>query len=136
MKYKFIDELTSDVLFEAYGKDLKELFENSAEALFSIICEIEAVNEEISYSVELRGEDLEELMISWLQELIALVDVEGVFFKRFNIIEISEKHLKAEMFGEKITPEKGGTVVKAITYHKFKIEKNEKDYKATISLDI
>ena len=25
-KYEFIDDLTSDVLFEAYGKNLKELF--------------------------------------------------------------------------------------------------------------
>jgi SHS2 domain-containing protein len=29
MKYKQIEDLTSDVLFEAYGKDLKEVFENS-----------------------------------------------------------------------------------------------------------
>ena len=28
-KFKIIDDLTSDVLFEAYGKDMKELFENS-----------------------------------------------------------------------------------------------------------
>ena len=36
MKYKFIDSLTSDVMFEAYGKTFKELFENAALALFSI----------------------------------------------------------------------------------------------------
>ena len=42
-KYKFIDDLTSDVLFEAYGKDLKELYANAAEAMFSIICQTEKV---------------------------------------------------------------------------------------------
>ena len=36
-KYKFIEGLTSDVMFEAYGKDLKELFSNAAEAMFSVI---------------------------------------------------------------------------------------------------
>lgn len=136
MKYKFIDKLTSDVLFEVYGKDLKELFENTAEALFSIICDINTINEELSYSLELKANDLEELMINWLQELIALVDIEEMFFSKFNIIEVTEKHIKAEIFGEKITPKKGRTLVKAVTYHKFKIEKNKKGYTATISLDI
>ena len=42
-KYKFLDDITSDVMFEAYGKDLKELFENAAEALFSVICKIKKV---------------------------------------------------------------------------------------------
>ena len=36
MKYKFIDNIMSDVAYEAYGKDLKELFINAAEALLSV----------------------------------------------------------------------------------------------------
>ena len=57
-KYRFIDELKSDVLFEAYGKDLKELFTNAAEALFSIICQIEKV--EPKEEEEFIDEDSEE----------------------------------------------------------------------------
>ena len=30
MKYKFIEDLTSDVIFEAYGKNLKGSFSNAA----------------------------------------------------------------------------------------------------------
>ena len=37
MKYKFVEDLTSDVMYEAYGKDLKELFENAAKGMFHII---------------------------------------------------------------------------------------------------
>ena len=43
MKYKIIDKVTSDVMLEIYGKSPKELFENAAEALFSIICEVKRV---------------------------------------------------------------------------------------------
>ena len=43
MKYRFIDKLKSDVMFEAYGKNLKGLFENAALALFSVICDIKKV---------------------------------------------------------------------------------------------
>jgi len=43
-KYKIIDDLKSDVMFEAFGKNLKELFENAAEALFSIICDVSSIS--------------------------------------------------------------------------------------------
>ena len=135
-KYKFIDDLTSDVMFEAYGKNLKELFENSAIALSSVICDVEKVGEEKSFSVELKGDSTEELMVNWLQEIIALVDTEEMFFSRFDITGISENHLKANLYGEPISPEKAGIVVKGVTYYKLKLEKIKDVYKATISLDI
>lgn len=135
-KYKFIDDLTSDVMFEAYGKDLKELFKNSALALFSIICEIKKVGEEKTIDIEVNGDSLEELMVNWLQELIALVDTDELFFSRFEIIKINENNLKAKAYGEPISPEKAGVVVKGVTYYKLKLEKIKDNFKATISLDI
>jgi SHS2 domain-containing protein len=136
MKYKFIDSITSDVLYEAYGKDLKELFENSALALASIQCRIDLVIPKDSRSVELKADNVDHLMIAWLQEIIAFVDVEEMFFSKFDIKEISETSLKAEIWGEPMTREKGETVVKAVTYYKFKLEKIKKGLKATVSLDI
>jgi len=135
-KYKFIEDLTSDVLFEAYGKDLKELFKNSALALFSVICDIKKVGEEKTIDIEVNGDSLEELMVNWLQDLIALVDTGELFFSRFEIVEISENYLKAKAYGEPISPEKAGIVVKGVTYYKLKLEKIKDVYKATISLDI
>ena len=87
--YRFIDDLTSDVMFEAYGKDLKELFENSAEAMFTVICQIEKIREKERREIEVTGNDERDLMLNWLQELIAMVDVECMFFSRFEIREIS-----------------------------------------------
>ncbi len=135
-KYKFVEDLTSDVMFEAYGMDLKELFENSALALFSIICEIKKVGEEKTIDIGVNGDSLEELMVNWLQDLIALVDTDELFFSRFEIIEISENNLKAKAYGEPISPEKAGVVVKGVTYYKLKLEKIKDIYKAIVSLDI
>ena len=89
MKYKFLDDLTSDVMYEAYGKDLKELFSNAALALFEVISDISNVNPKLIKKVELKAENLEELMIAWLQELIARVDTDMMFFSEFDIEEIS-----------------------------------------------
>jgi SHS2 domain-containing protein len=135
-KYKFIDDLTSDVMFEAYGKTLKEVFANAAEAMFTVICQIKKVKPEKSILIEAEAENTGKLMIAWLQELIAAVDTEGMFFSKFDILEISEKKIKAKCWGEPVSPEKGETVVKAVTYYKFLFEKTAQGYKARVSLDI
>lgn len=135
-RFKFIDSITSDVLYEAYGKDLKELFANAAAALFSVICKIELVNTIEQRDIVIGANNLEELMISWLQQLIAIVDTEELFLSKFEIKVISETSLKATVYGEPISPGKGGTVVKAVTYYKFKLEQTQKGYKVTVSLDI
>lgn len=136
MKYKFIDAIKSDVMFEAYGKDLKELFENSALALFSVICYLKKVKPKTTEKFEMKGEDLESLMFNWLSGLIAIVDTEQMFFSQINVKEITENKLIAELKGEPISPEKGKTVVKAVTYYMFKLEKTKAGYKARVSLDI
>ena len=136
MKYKFLDKITSDVMFEAYGKDMKELLINAAEALMSVVCEIDEVEAKEFVKFEAEGENEDELMINWLQSIIALVDTEEMFFKKFEIKEINGNSVKATGYGEPITPKKSGTVVKAVTYYKFQMEKTKEGLKATVSLDI
>ena len=135
-KYKFIEDLTSDVMFEAYGRDLKEVFTNAAEAMFSIICQTDKIKPEKAVDITAKAGSAKELMIDWLQELIAAVDTEEMFFSKFEILEIDENHIKAKIYGETVTPEKGETVVKAVTYYKYKFEKTDKGYLARVSLDI
>jgi SHS2 domain-containing protein len=36
-KFKFVDITSADVAFEAYGKDLNELFANAALAMFEVM---------------------------------------------------------------------------------------------------
>ena len=136
MKYEYINDLTSDIGYTAYGSTLKELFENAAEALFSIISKIEKVKVKQKITVRVKAENYEDLLYNWLQELIALVDTEELFLCRFNIVSISDKSLTAECEGESISPELGNTLVKAVTNYKFKIETEEKIKRATVTLDI
>ena len=134
--YRFIDDLTSDVMFEATGKGLKEVFAHAAEAVFSVICDIGKIQSKKCIDVNVHGKDKDELMINWLQQLISLVDTEDTFFSKFDVLEIDEQHLKARICGEEIRPELGETVVKAVTYYKFRFRKTEKGYVARVSLDI
>ena len=134
--YRFVDDLTSDVMFEAWGKDLKEVFTNSALAMFEVICQADKVKAEKSLEVSVKGDDEKDLLLNWLSELIALVDIEGMFFKVFEITEISKTGLKAKLTGEDVRPEIGETVVKALTYHKFDLRRDGDSWKASVTLDI
>ncbi|MBU1703868.1 MAG: archease [Nanoarchaeota archaeon] len=123
-------------MFEAYGKDLKELFQNAAEALCSVICKLKKVKPKKEEEFIIKGDTLENLMINWLQGLIAIVDTEEMFFSEFIIEEIDETHVKAKLKGEPIRPELGETVVKAVTNYEYKLEKTKEGYKVKVSLDI
>lgn len=136
MKFRFVRDLTSDVVFEAYGKDKKELFANAGLALMSVICQIDKVAPLLFKDVEVSGENEKDLMFNWLQKLIEMVDIENVFFSKFEIKKIDGKRLIAKCYGEDSDPKKGGTLVKAVTYYKFDIEKTKDGFKATVSLDI
>lgn len=144
--YKFIDDLTSDVMFEASGRSLEQLFANAAEAMFSVICQLDKVEARESRQVTVEAESVEKLVVAWLQELIGMVDTEEMFFSRFDVESVAEGKdnrsktskwlLKAKVSGEPIRPEKGETVVKAVTNYGFKFEKDRKGYKVTVTLDI
>jgi SHS2 domain-containing protein len=136
LKYKFIEGLTSDVMFEAYGKDLKELYANAAEALFSVICQIKKVKPIKKEEFLMKGDKLSDTMWNWLAGLIAIVDTEHMFFSKFEIVEADEFHVKARLYGEEAKPETGETVVKSVTNYKYKVEKTSDGYKAVVSLDI
>ena len=135
-KYEIIEDLTSDVMFEAYGKSLRELFQNAAQAMFSVICRTDLVKARKMLKVEVSAENEEKLLVAWLQELIALVDTEEMFFSRFEVLEIDGRHLKARVYGEAIEPGKGGTVVKAVTYYGLSVKKTASGWKARVALDV
>ena len=135
-KYKYLKGITSDVMFEAYGKTPKELLENAAEAMFETICKKGKISTKKKIIVKVQGKDLKDLLFNWLQQLIAQVDIQEMFFSKFDIKKISETSLEAEVFGESISPAKGGTLVKALSYHDFGIKKGKEGYVATVTMDI
>jgi len=135
-EFEIIDH-TADVGIIAYGADIRQTFANAARALFSIITELEDVEEVLHRDIELNATDQESLLVQWLNELIYLFDVENIVFKRFDIFHLDQTRLKAIIYGEKIDKAKHKlkTGVKATSYHMLKVEKNN-GYKAQVRFDI
>jgi len=139
MDYEFL-EITSDVMFQAYGESEAALFENVGRAMFSVICEIESVQPEKEVQITVSAENLEELLFEWLSRLLSESEIIEMFFTEFHVDEIQNKDgdftLRGRALGEDSTVEKGGTLVKGVTYYNFKIEEKEGLLVATVTLDI
>jgi SHS2 domain-containing protein len=121
-RFKQIDH-PSDVGIIAYGKEPKELFENAAFGLFSLLANLEAVSPKQLISLKIKGEDLESLLINWLNELIFLEDSKKMLFRKFKVKALSATALEAEVSGEKIDPARHRIArsVKAATYNQLRI---------------
>ncbi len=135
-EFEILDH-TADVGIIAYGADRKQAFANAAKGLFSLITSLGDVDEALHRDIDLTAADEESLLVDWLNELVYYFDAEGILFKRFEIIELNDTHLKARGYGEKAdnTKHELKTGVKAATYHMLKIEKNN-GYRLQVIFDI
>ena len=117
---------TADVGIIAHGADMNRAFANAAKGLFSLITELDDVEEVTYRDIELTAPDQESLLVEWLNELIYLFDTENILFKRFDITQLSQTELKARSYGHKVDSSKHKLKmgVKAATYHMLKIEKD------------
>ena len=116
---------TADVGIIAHGADIKQAFANAAKGLFSLITELDNVQEVLHRDIEVTATDKESLLVEWLNELIYQFDTENIIFKRFDITELDNTRLRAKNYGEKVDSarHKLKTGVKAATYHMLKIDK-------------
>lgn len=136
MKRFDVVEHTADTGIVAYGADLKEAFANAAYAMFTLIADLEGVREDVRRPVKVESEDLEGLLVDWLNELLYVFEVERTIFRRFEISELSNTGLKAEVCGETMDPPRHRlrSGVKAATYHMLNIDRDH-EYSVRVIFD-
>jgi SHS2 domain-containing protein len=134
--FEIIDH-TADIGIVAHGESLREVFANAARAMFSLIADLDDVDESISCDVEVSGEDQEVLLVEWLNELIYLFDARNMVFRRFEILDIGRISLKARVYGEKLdlSRHRLKMVIKAATYHILKVERDD-GFRAQVLFDV
>jgi SHS2 domain-containing protein len=139
-KYEYIDDVApSDCAFRAFGESLEELFANTALAVTNCMVDIDSVAARDKREIELRAKSASDLLYDWLEEIVYIKDAELLFLKEFDI-ELSEDatKLKATARGEKINREKHRIFidVKAVTMHRFSLEKKGDRWEANVVLDL
>ena len=86
-KFKFLEH-TADVKFRAFGRNVQEVFENSALALKETICGKIKIKENKERIIKVNGKDFESLLYNFLEEIIFLLDAENFIICKIDKIEI------------------------------------------------
>ena len=143
MPYEFLEDVaTADIAFRAWGQDLEETFIAAAEATMNVMVEeLDSIQPRERREFKLENEALDMLLFNFLQELIYYKDAEKLLL-RVNQVEIKGKDqhriLEAMTVGEKLDPNRHHTRVdvKAVTLHRFHLEKTDQGWEVFVILDI
>lgn len=123
--YRFIDH-PSDVGMEVEGVTLEELFINAATGMLSIIAEPTSRSKNLTKELHLKEDSTEELLHSFLSEILWFITKERFFPLTINIFGISKVSLDAKLEGIQLKEEEINGEVKAVTYHQLKINKRDR----------
>ena len=88
--FEYIDH-TGDLGIRVRGKTLQDLFTNAAHALFETVAVLDTIDPISQFQIDVKAESVAELMVAWLDELIFRHEVDEVFFKRVEIVELSRR---------------------------------------------
>lgn len=129
---------TADIAVRVYGENLKELFINAAYAMFDIIADLEGLKNSIEIDVKVNAPSLEELLVSWLDELLYNFCTKFIIFSEFKILSIADNNIVAKAKGKPVGDNKNRlkTEIKAVTYHDLKIKKTPKGVSVDIVFDV
>jgi SHS2 domain-containing protein len=134
-------EHKADIGVRGIGATEGKAFEECAKAMFGIIADLKKVEAEKFDGIELKAENLEELLVKFLNELLFLKDAKGMLYSKFKVYITSEGPgfaLHAKVGGGKIDAAKHSLRgdVKAATYHQLRVAKEGGGFVAQCVVDV
>ena len=133
--YRFIDH-PSDVGMEVEGVTLEELFINAATGMLSIIAEPGSRSKNLTKEMRLKEDSTEDLLHSFLSEILWFITKERFFPLTINIFAINKDSLDAKLEGIQLKEEEITGEVKAVTYHQLKIVRRDRVLFTKLILDV
>ena len=116
-------DTTADVGLRVFGKNIIELFENSALGMFSLIVEPLKGGKEIAKEIEVEGDSYEDILVSMLSDLVFLFETEGFVLRGIVGKMIESKKFAFSLRGVTYSSDRHTllTHIKAVTFHNLKI---------------
>src|SRR3989449_7918846 len=120
-------EHTADVGIIAYGRSLEELFSHAAMGMMHFLIDAASVRPIEQRTRIVEAEDREGLLINWLNDLLLLLNAEGFVPARFEVRELTDTRLRADVAGEPVDLQRHRfhLDVKGATYHQLYVRKND-----------
>jgi SHS2 domain-containing protein len=135
--YELIEH-TADVGVRVYGETLTQLFAHAGEAMTAVLLHNpQAVEPREQKVVEATATDRGDLLVAWLNELIYLVDTAYFIGSVFDVVELTEFHLRADVTGEAFDSARHhfGVGIKAATYHDLEVKPADGGWVAQVVFD-
>ncbi len=128
---------TADVGIIARGRTKEELFEHAAAGMLQFLIDAEQGHAREWREVVVEADDLEGLLVAWLNKLLFLLNADGFLPVRWKIRELTDQQLRAEVGGEPVDPARHRfhLDVKAATYHQLQIRQNQ-EWQARVVFDV
>lgn len=134
--FQFIDH-TADVGIRVSAATLEGVFETAGLAFAELVTSTDSLEYRVERQFNLQEDDIETLLVSWLQELLYLLDTEGYVFGRFQV-KLQNSSLEAAAWGEVFNPEvhEMRSEIKAVTYHQLEVIQSDEGWQAQVIFDI
>jgi len=137
-KYR-ITKHQSELAVKVVGASQADLFANSAYTLFDVmVADLDKVDCKDHIPLEIEGTDRDDLMVNWMRELLYLYQGSGYLLKDFQIREVKDTIVKAEVSGEKIDPDRHEIKqeIAAIAFHKSRMDKTGNQWTAQVIFEV
>jgi SHS2 domain-containing protein len=136
-KYRLMTR-QSELAVKVVGNSQADLFANSAFALFDVMTDLEKIEVKERLPLEVEGADRDDLMVNWMRELLYLYQGSGYLLKEFQIREVRDTFVKADVCGEKIDPDRHDMKkeVTAVAYHQSRMEKTGNQWTAQLIFEV
>ena len=133
-KFKFLEH-TADIKFQAFGKSVEEVFENSALAMSNAMYDGK-VEKKKKIKIKVEGKDFESLLYNFLEEFLFLFDSKNFLFGEVKNLRIDKFKLESEVLGDKASNYNFTRDVKAVTYNEMFVKKQNNKWIAQVVLDV
>ncbi len=135
--YEIIEDVTADTGIRVKGESVEEVFCKAILATFNEITDINAVDKNEEYLIELSGE-MPYLLVDVINRALVLFESKGFVAKECHILELSQTHTRLLLKGGSFDIQKheAKLLIKAATYHRLKLEKVENQVVAEVIFDI
>lgn len=129
---------TADLGFEVWAEDLPGLFAESVHALGDLCYDLDEVRPREARRLEITGDNLEERMVRWLQEVYYVLESELWLTREVTDVVVADRVVSGTLRGEPHDADRHTlhTEIKAITYHRLDIRQEDGSWRTTVIVDV
>ena len=128
-------EHTADVGIRAHGGTLEEVFEQATLGLVEVLGASRA-GPGTPVRVEVAADDPGGLLVDWLNEVLWLREVRQAAVAGVRVERVGDGRAAGSVTCSSVGPPPDGTFVKAVTYHRLKVEQDPDGWLAEVYLDV